>query len=95
MGKFRDSQTAKNLLLSFAGESQARNRYTYFSRRAMEDCIRALQKSPGKRGLNGPQTPGTPFPSLSASMKNDIGNWPAIWPPTGYFSGIRSGPGDA
>jgi rubrerythrin len=37
MGKFRDSQTARNLLLSFAGESQARNRYTYFSRRAFED----------------------------------------------------------
>jgi rubrerythrin len=37
MGKFRDSRTAKNLLLSFAGESQARNRYTYFSRRAMEE----------------------------------------------------------
>lgn len=37
MGKFRDSQTARNLLFSFAGESQARNRYTYFSRRAMEE----------------------------------------------------------
>ena len=37
MGKFRESQTAKNLLLSFAGESQARNRYTYFSRQAIED----------------------------------------------------------
>jgi rubrerythrin len=37
MGKFRDSQTAKNLLLSFAGESQARNRYTYFGRQAIED----------------------------------------------------------
>ena len=37
MGKFRDSQTAKNLLTSFAGESQARNRYTYFSRRAGEE----------------------------------------------------------
>lgn len=37
MGKFRDSQTARNLLLSFAGESQARNRYTYFSRRAFEE----------------------------------------------------------
>ncbi len=37
MGKFRDSLTAKNLLGSFAGESQARNRYTYFSRRASED----------------------------------------------------------
>jgi rubrerythrin len=37
MVKFRDSQTAKNLLISFAGESQARNRYTYFSRQARED----------------------------------------------------------
>ncbi|WP_054029823.1 rubrerythrin [Desulfatitalea tepidiphila] len=37
MGKFRDSQTARNLMLSFAGESQARNRYTYFSRRAFEE----------------------------------------------------------
>ncbi len=37
MGKFRESQTAKNLLLSFAGESQARNRYTYFSRQAFSE----------------------------------------------------------
>lgn len=37
MGKFRDSRTAKNLLASFAGESQARNRYTYFSKKAKEE----------------------------------------------------------
>jgi rubrerythrin len=37
MGKFRTSQTAQNLLASFAGESQARNRYTYFARRAEEE----------------------------------------------------------
>lgn len=37
MGKFRKSRTAKNLLTSFAGESQARNRYTYFARRAAEE----------------------------------------------------------
>ncbi len=37
MGKFRESRTAKNLLASFAGESQARNRYTYFARRAAEE----------------------------------------------------------
>ena len=37
MGKFRESQTAKNLLTSFAGESQARNRYTYFARRARDE----------------------------------------------------------
>jgi len=37
MIKFRESRTAKNLMLSFAGESQARNRYTYFSRQAVDD----------------------------------------------------------
>ena len=37
MGKFRESQTSKNLLTSFAGESQARNRYTYFAHRAAEE----------------------------------------------------------
>ena len=37
MGKFRESQTAQNLLKAFAGESQARNRYTYFARQARED----------------------------------------------------------
>jgi len=39
MTKFRDSQTARNLMLSFAGESQARNRYTYFSRRAFDEGL--------------------------------------------------------
>ena len=29
--KLKDSKTEKNLLASFAGESQARNRYTYFA----------------------------------------------------------------
>jgi rubrerythrin len=37
VGKFIESQTAKNLLTSFAGESQARNRYTYFARKAKEE----------------------------------------------------------
>jgi rubrerythrin len=37
--KFRESRTAKNLLVSFAGESQARNRYTYFSRQAEDEGL--------------------------------------------------------
>ena len=35
--EFKDSQTEKNLLTAFAGESQARNRYTYFSSQAKKD----------------------------------------------------------
>jgi rubrerythrin len=37
VGKFRESQTARNLLISFSGESQARNRYTYFASKARKD----------------------------------------------------------
>jgi len=34
---FKGSQTEKNLLASFAGESQARNRYTYFASAAKKE----------------------------------------------------------
>src|SRR5512141_2997209 len=34
---FKGSQTEKNLLAAFAGESQARNRYTYFSSAARKE----------------------------------------------------------
>lgn len=37
MTELKGSQTEKNLLLSFAGESQARNRYTYFAKQARKD----------------------------------------------------------
>jgi rubrerythrin len=35
--ELRGSQTEKNLLTAFAGESQARNRYTYFAGQARKD----------------------------------------------------------
>jgi len=35
----KGSQTEKNLLASFAGESQARNRYTYFAGQARKDGL--------------------------------------------------------
>lgn len=37
MGKFKESRTAKNLLISFAFESQAAARYRYFADKAGED----------------------------------------------------------
>ena len=37
MAKFRGSMTEKNLLAAFAGESQARNRYTYFASAARKE----------------------------------------------------------
>ena len=37
MSSFKGSQTEQNLITSFAGESQARNRYTYWSGQARKD----------------------------------------------------------
>ena len=37
MAKFKGSMTEKNLLAAFAGESQARNRYTYFASAACKE----------------------------------------------------------
>ena len=39
MTKFKGSETEKNLLTAFAGESQARNRYTYFASQARDDGL--------------------------------------------------------
>ncbi|MBO5486063.1 MAG: rubrerythrin family protein, partial [Eubacterium sp.] len=35
--KYTGTQTEKNLLEAFAGESQARNKYTYFASKAKKD----------------------------------------------------------
>ncbi|MEE1152375.1 MAG: rubrerythrin family protein, partial [Prevotella sp.] len=35
--KYSGTQTEKNLAAAFAGESQARNKYTYFASRAKKD----------------------------------------------------------
>jgi rubrerythrin len=37
VAKFKGSETERNLLTAFAGEAQARNRYTYFSAQAREE----------------------------------------------------------
>jgi len=37
MGNLKGTQTEKNILTAFAGESQARNRYTYFSKQARKE----------------------------------------------------------
>ena len=37
MTKYKNTQTEKNLLAAFAGESQARNKYTYFASKAKKE----------------------------------------------------------
>lgn len=42
--EFKQSKTYANLMTAFAGESQARNKYTYFAARAGRDGLSHLQK---------------------------------------------------
>ena len=39
MKSIKGTQTEKNLLANFAGESQARNRYTYFASQAKKKAL--------------------------------------------------------
>ena len=41
MAKLKGTRTEKNLLASFAGESQARNHYTYFAGQARKGRLRS------------------------------------------------------
>lgn len=43
MKSIKGSETEKNLLKSFAGESQARNRYTYFASQAKKDGYQKIK----------------------------------------------------
>ncbi|MBE9580270.1 MAG: rubrerythrin family protein [Proteobacteria bacterium] len=43
MSDLKGSQTEKNILTAFAGESQARNRYTYFASKAKKDGFVQIQ----------------------------------------------------
>ena len=40
----KDSKTKKNLLAAFAGESQARNKYTYFAQQARKENYHYIAK---------------------------------------------------
>jgi rubrerythrin len=42
--ELKGSKTEKNLLTAFAGESQARNRYTYFTSQARKDGYVQISK---------------------------------------------------
>lgn len=44
MATIKGSQTEKNLLIAFAGESQARNRYTFFASKAKSEGFQAIGK---------------------------------------------------
>ena len=44
MNSLKGTRTEKNLLIAFAGESQARNRYSFFASRAKDEGYQAIGK---------------------------------------------------
>ena len=52
MKKLQGTQTEKNLLKSFAGESQARMRYDYFSKQAKKDGLEQISAIFAETALN-------------------------------------------
>ncbi|MDR2531293.1 MAG: rubrerythrin family protein [Oscillospiraceae bacterium] len=44
MSKFKGTKTEQNLMTAFAGESQARNKYTYYSGKAKKDGFEEIAK---------------------------------------------------
>ena len=43
MSKYAGTQTEKNLMAAFSGESEARNKYTYFASRQKKKAMSRLQ----------------------------------------------------
>ena len=89
MSKYAGTQTEKNLLAAFAGESQARNKYTYFASKAKKEGyeqIAALflktaenEKEHAKlwfKELNGI---GSTAENLAAAADGETNEWTAMY----------------
>ena len=85
--ELKDSKTYQNLLTAFAGESQARNKYTYFASKAKKDGYEQIaaifeetanqEKEHAKmwfKELNGGEVPGT-LENLNAAADGENYEW--------------------
>ena len=87
MSKYEGTQTEKNLEAAFAGESQARNKYTYFASKARKDGFEQIadifeetannEKEHAKmwfKELNGGEIPST-MDNLLAAAEGENYEW--------------------
>ena len=85
--EFKDSKTYQNLLTAFAGESQARNKYTYFASKAKKEGYEQIasifeetannEKEHAKmwfKELNGGEVPST-IDNLKSAMDGENYEW--------------------
>ena len=91
MKSLKGTKTEKNLMEAFAGESQARNKYTYFASQAKKDGFEQIssiftetadnEKEHAKlwfKYLNGGAVPSTPENLLEAAA-GEHGEWTAMY----------------
>ena len=92
MDKLKGTKTERNLMEAFAGESQARNKYTYYASKARKDGyeqIAALfeqtaanEKEHAKlwfKYLHGGEVPDT-AENLRAAAEDENRDWRAVYP---------------
>jgi len=90
--ELKGSKTEKNLMEAFAGESQARNKYTYFASKARKDGYEQIaglfeetaanEKEHAKmwfKLLNGGNIPDTPE-NLKAAASGENQEWTDMYP---------------
>jgi len=73
----KGSKTEKNLLKSFAGESQARNRYTFFASQARKDGYIQIQKIFEETAANEKEHAEIFFKHLKGGMVEITAEYPA------------------
>ncbi|MCQ2403753.1 MAG: rubrerythrin family protein [Lentisphaeria bacterium] len=87
--ELKDSQTAKNLAFAFAGESQARNKYTYFASAAKKEGYEQIaaifqetadnEKEHAKLWLKHLNGIGTTAENLQAAAEGEHGEWTEMY----------------
>lgn len=77
MKSLKSSQTEKNILTAFAGESQARNRYDFFASRAKEDGFRLVQEVFAETASQEKEHAKRLFKFLEGGEVEIVGGFPA------------------
>ena len=87
--ELKDSQTAKNLAFAFAGESQARNKYTYFASAAKKEGYEQIaaifqetadnEKEHAKLWLKHLNGIGTTAENLQAAANGEHDEWTEMY----------------
>lgn len=75
--ELKGTQTEKNLLIAFAGESQARNRYTFFASKAKAEGFQAVAKIFEETAAQEKEHAERLFKFLEGGDLTIEGTWPA------------------